>query len=109
MKVKGRRFQIAGSASNTVGRELLEYGHAGVAGLADALLRDGASVVVGVGKEPRLNHADSSSPATIFDWTILRRVEEYIQSGGSPTTAGGPLVRTVSSSKTESQIPIARR
>ena len=109
MKVEGRRFHIAGSAHRTTVRELLEYGHSLIAELTDALLRAGGSVTVGVGKEPRATEHDPSSPSIVFDWTVLERVGTYLRRGGAPRTAQGPLLATVASSKTESQIPDDRR
>jgi hypothetical protein len=109
MKVEGRRFHIAGSAHRTVQRELLEYGHAVIAHLADVLLEAGGSVTVGIGKEPRAIEDDLSSRSTIFDWTVLERVGAYLLRGGPVRTTHGPLVATVASSKTESQIPDDRR
>src|SRR5712691_974126 len=108
MKVEGRRFHIAGSAHRTSAGELLDYGHSLIANLTDALLEAGGSVTVGVGKEPRATN-DLSSPSAVFDWTVLERVGVYLRRGGAPTTVQGPLVATVTSSKTESQIPENRR
>src|SRR2546422_7087101 len=105
MKLAGRRFHIAGSAHASTSRFLLEYAHALIRNLADALLEGGGSVAVGVGKEPRVFESHPSSPSIIFDWTVLERVGAHLQRGGSPTTPQGPLVVTVASSKTESQIP----
>jgi len=109
MRVQGHRFHIAGSAQATAPRRLLEYGHSLIAHLTDALLQAGGSVTVGVGKEPRATEDDPSSPSTIFDWTVLERVGAYLQRGGSAATAQGPLVATVASTKTESQISDDRR
>lgn len=110
MRVAGRRFHIAGSAHKSTSRILLEYAHAVIAGLTDALLAAGGSVSVGVGKEPREVGGDpSSSPSLIFDWTVLERVGAHLEERGSLGTAQAPLVATVASSKTESQIPDDRR
>src|SRR3989442_6944267 len=109
MRVAGRRFHIAGSAHTSASRILLEYAHAVVGNLTGALLEAGGSVTVGVGKEPRGDGGDPSSPSLVFDWTVLEQVGAHLQRGGSPGTSQGPLVATVASSKTESQIPDNRR
>jgi hypothetical protein len=109
IKVSGRRFHIAGSASKTVDRNLLAFAHSIIAQLTAALLHAGGSVLIDVGKEPLQDESDSNSPSIIFNWTVLEQIGSHLKKGGLPRIDIGPLVATVASSKTESQIPEPRR
>lgn len=109
IKVSGRRFHIAGSASKTVDHNLLAYAHSIIAQLTTALLKNNGLVLVDVGKEPLSTEAVPGSQSTIFNWTVLEQVGSHLERGGSSRVDTGPLVATVASSKTESQIPESRR
>jgi hypothetical protein len=109
MKTVGRRIHIAGSGNRTTERGLLEYGHEIIARLADSVLVNGASLIVGLGREPLSDENDASSPALVFDWTVLERTGAFVQAGGAPATEQGPLIAAVASSRTEAQIPQQRQ
>src|SRR6266568_3841309 len=108
MRLEGRRFHVAGSASRQASPEMLRYGHELIGELVGALLYAGGSLVVGVGKGPLLVDSDPSSPSIIFDWTVLERVWAHLRQGGAAAGLQRPVVATVASSKTEDQIPVSR-
>jgi hypothetical protein len=109
MKTVGRRICIAGSASAEADEKLLASAHGFVSRITRRFLREGASVVIAVGKEPRLANASRPWPL-VFDWTVLESVWlEGSRQLGSRRKAGRPLVCTIGTRKTPAQIPEGRR
>ncbi len=107
MRVDGRRIHIAGSASATANPGLLRYAHDLVERLVQALAGRGARFVVGVGAEPP---GPPDGPSIIFDWTALAAAHRCWRDGAA--AAKGPqgrLVATVATTKTDRQIPAARK
>ncbi|HEY0020836.1 MAG TPA: hypothetical protein VGC13_31335 [Longimicrobium sp.] len=108
--LRGRRVQIAGSASPETAVERLGYAHELVAAVVRGILRQGGGIVVGTGKEPRAVGAAAGAPALTFDWTALETAAECLRADESlyPEAAGAPVV-VISSEKAEHEIPEARR
>lgn len=106
MQISGRRIHIAGSAHADTDSTLVKYGHDLVDQLVWSLAEQGATFVVGVGKEPHVDPEDPFSLSTVFDWTALAATLACIRHGSVPPTGSqGPLVATVVTSKTDGQIP----
>src|SRR5580704_14782376 len=109
MQIRGRRITIAGSASTNAEAALLEYAHKVVEQLVTALFAEGALFGVGVGKEPR-RMDDASQPSIVFDWTVLEVMGANLKADVSKaSTPQGPIVATVTNSKTTIQVPEPRK
>src|SRR6202140_5378822 len=107
MYLRGRRIHIAGSADRDTSPELVGYAQdlvrEGWAGLA----RAGATFVGRAGKEPI---GRDSGRAIIFDWTVLETAANAVRVGAAePGGPAGKLVASVSTHKTENQIPNERQ
>ncbi|HZU12181.1 MAG TPA: hypothetical protein VFB58_05015 [Chloroflexota bacterium] len=111
MDVRNARIHIAGSAAaTTVSADRLRYAHSLIAALVDRLARDGAAFVVTPDREPRMDPDDETSPAVVFDWTILEAIGTLLQEGHVPArTVLGKLATAVVTEKTDSHIPPDRR
>ena len=101
-----KRLQIAGSIGPNTDPTLADYAHNLVRQVARGVLERGGGIVVGAGKEPKLERG----PAQVFDWTVLEVVAEAVRSRicPEPTGAGRPVV-VVLSEKGETEIPDSRR
>lgn len=109
MEIKGRRIHIAGSADPEQDEARLVYAHDLVSALTTALAESGASFVLPFGKEPRLRDRDDG-PSIIFDWTVVEAAHSALLAGkASASGVNGRLAYTVATSKTDKQIPDARR
>jgi len=109
MRIKGRRVHIAGSADKDTPEHLLRYAHELVAHLVQELSKEGATFIVGVGKEPLARPDDLSSPAIIFDWTALEAAHKCLKDGVSLAQGSqGRLIAAVVTSKSERQVPESR-
>jgi len=109
MQIRGRRITIAGSASTNAEAALLEYTHKIVEQLVAALFAEGALFGVGIGKEPR-RMDDDSQASIIFDWTVLEVVGANLKADVSKaSTPQGPIVASVTTSKTAIQVPETRK
>ncbi len=108
MQIAGRRIHFAGSAAEDRNWSLIRYAHDLVAELARELAGREATFTVGVGKEPLVSDYPTS-PAKIFDWTVLATLNEALASGLAQPAPQGRLVATVGTSKTDRQIPEGRR
>ena len=110
MRIEGRRIHIAGSADKDSPEQLLRYAHELVAHLVQALSKEGAIFLVGVGKDPSAHPDDPTSPAIIFDWTVLAAAHKSMRDGVALAQGvQGRLISTIGTSKTEQQIPESRR
>ncbi len=100
----GHRVQIAGSANKTTSAELIRYGHRLVAQIARGVLVEGGGLVLAVGREPRADGGDESSPSLLFDWTALEAAASVLRDGAArwPRAAGLPVV-VVASEKAEAE------
>jgi hypothetical protein len=108
-RLLGRRIHIAGSASRTVDRALLTYTHSVLQQLTRSLVAEGATFVIPFGKEPRLND-QPDAPAIIFDWSVAEVLAGAIKNGDAPAVGpNGRLIATVSTSRTDDNIPLQRR
>jgi len=108
--IEGRRIHIAGSADKDTPEHLLRYAHELVATLVQELSKEGATFLVGVGKEPLSRPDDPSSPAIIFDWTALAAAHNCLRDGVS--LAQGPqgrFIAAVVTSKLDRQVPVPRQ
>jgi hypothetical protein len=109
MRIEGRRIQIAGSADRAMPAPLLRYAHDLVAELVRVLAAEGATFVLGVGREPRA-YDDPSAPPIVYYWTALNAIQECLECGTARASSPqGRLVVTITTSKTEDQIPDLRR
>ena len=102
----GKRIHIAGSISPETSGDVAAVGHEIVRSLVEGILRMGGGIVVGAGKEPRL---ESGQPQ-LFDWTTMEVIAESIKEGGCPESAGEacPIIVVVSE-KGEREIPESRK
>jgi TIR- and PNP-associating SLOG family len=74
-----------------------------------ALAAEGATFVVGVGKEPLCRPDDPTSPSIAFDWTALEAIHDCVVRGATPASGTqGRLLAAVATEKTDDQIPAAR-
>lgn len=80
---------IAGSAASDCHSEKLERANQFVAAVTEEIIRTGNGVTVLAGMEPA---SDDTSP-TIFDWTVLRAVEQILND--SDGNAGRVLARVI--------------
>lgn len=109
MNLRGRRIHIAGSADQDADEGKLSYVHSLVSELSTALAREGASFVIPFGREPLLE-GRVDGPSIIFDWTVAEAVHRALKDGrAQPSSPNGRLVSTLATSKTDTQIPPARR
>ena len=110
MPLFGRRVQIGGSASGKTDPVLIGYAHEVVRNLVKDVMGVGGGIVVGIGREPRIDGAAPGSPSLLFDWTALETAAECLKAGfpAWPSESGLP-VTVVSSEKSESEIPEDRR
>ena len=109
MELSGRRIYLAGSANPTTDPARLRYGHCLVDQLVRALAAEGATFAVGVGKEPRLGD-QIDGPALLFDWTVMEAAEANKEVQRAAAAGfGGRLIQTITTSKTDRQIPEWRR
>ena len=106
----GRRVHIAGSANPQTDVQYIRYAHELIARVTHGILQAGGGLVVGVGKEPRVEGAQSDTPSLVFDWTALEAAADCLRGGSYawPAESGAPLV-VVTSEKAESEIPQQRR
>lgn len=109
MNLIGRRIHIAGSAAPDVDGAKLRYAHQVIADLTSRLLEKGAAFAISFGKEPILKN-EAGLPAMIFDWTVAQVIANALDTNAAkPLTASGRIITAVSTTKTESHIPPARR
>ena len=109
MNLKGRRIHLAGSAAPDADELKLQYAHRLVTELVAQLARQGANFIVPFGKEPFLQDRDTG-PSITFDWTAAEAVFETLKAGATVASSpSGRLVYTLATSKTDGQIPSARR
>lgn len=105
MQINGRRICIAGSASFTVNPVLLSYAHELVREAVLALIREGALLLCGVGKNPIQVDQPGCLPL-IFDWTILDAIAMELKAERiASDKLQGHLLAAVLTSKTSKQIP----
>ncbi|MGH8580192.1 MAG: hypothetical protein ACREVK_08765 [Gammaproteobacteria bacterium] len=104
--LSGKRVHVAGSISPQTSSGLATYAHDVVRRVVRGVLEAGGGIVVGPGKEPKLE----GGPAQLFDWTVLEVAAQSIRQGICQRPAGKdcPIVAVVSE-KGESEIPYARR
>lgn len=102
----GTRLHVAGSISSRTSSELATYAHELVQRVVRGVLEAGGGIVVGAGKEPRLQ----DGPAQVFDWMALGVVVESIRDGTCAERVGKdcPVIIAMSQ-KGESEIPESRR
>lgn len=109
MRLEGRRIHIAGSASAHQEPGLVRYAHNLVNQLVRALAKEGATFVLGVGKEPLADSSDASSLPIIFDYTAMDALNLDLQEGRVKAVGEqGRLIATVGTNKTDAQIPSSR-
>lgn len=110
LSLAGRRIQIAGSASGSADRVLVQYAHDVVASLVTNIMTAGGGIVVSVGREPRPEGAAADALSLTFDWTALEAAAQCLRKGCGtwPAESGLPIV-VVSSEKAKSEIPGNRR
>ena len=109
MQIHGCRIHIAGSASPEISPALLRYGHVLIESLVRILVEQGASFLVGVGREPRMEGKPEALPI-IFDWTVISTINSCLKSGiAIPPGWQGKGLITVATQKSDEQIPNDRR
>lgn len=110
MSLVGRRIHVAGSANPGTPAELVAYAHQLVRSLVRGAIKEGATLVVQAGPEPRLAPTNVGSPAMLFDWTILDEAMACLRSGTvQPSINGELLIIATSSEKAADDMPDARR
>jgi hypothetical protein len=102
----GKRVHIAGSVGPTTANTLAVYAHDLVRHVVRGVIERGGGIVVGAGKEPKLE----GGPAQVFDWSVLEVIADSIRSGICPKPMGKrcPVVIVVSE-KGEAEIPECRK
>jgi hypothetical protein len=109
MEILGQRICIAGSAAPNVDPQTLAFSHAVVSGIARRALREGATIMTGIGREPLLNESGAAVPL-IFDWTVMAAVwaerTRLVRGKGGANAAPACVVGT---HKTSRQIPKSRK
>lgn len=108
MELAGRRIYLAGSAASGTPPDMLAYGHTLIDQLVRALAKKGATLAVGVGKEPHWGD-DPAAPALLFDWTAIAAAAASRAAQFQAAPLSGRLLATVATSKTDGQIPLERR
>jgi hypothetical protein len=109
MNLRGRRIHIVGSADTEAPEDKVQYVHELLSKLATALAVEGATFVLPFGKEPLLKDR-TDGPSIIFDWTIAEAINNAVKEGkAQPAGPNGRLIATVSTSKTDQNLPDARR
>ena len=105
----GRRIHFAGSAAATVDSALLMYARSVITELTRRLVAEGANFVIPFGKEPRLT-STPDAPAIIFDWSVAELLSTALKDGTAAASGpNGRLIATVSTSRTDENIPDNRR
>lgn len=108
MELRHRRIHIAGSAHDDCDSFKLKYAHELIALLSTNLLRRNVSLCAQAGKEP--THSVENEVPTIFDWTVIQSVYEYVKSPFFDLKNAEVLpLTTVTTEKTASHIPIGRK
>lgn len=109
MDLRGRRIHIVGSADPEADESKLVYVHTLLSELVAAAAAKGSAFVVPFGKEPFLRDRDNG-PSIIWDWTVAEAIERTLTAGRAQAySANGRLIATLSTSKTDAQIPNERR
>src|SRR5437879_567667 len=105
-RIRGRRFQFAGSASNSCKIENLECAHAIVRRLTGLVISNGGGLVATLGEDPIHGTGNLS---TIFDWTVSDTFAR-MHSGGRkwPYEPSSQLVE-IGFANWRSRIPTRRR
>ena len=99
-----RAIQISGSCSSQTDRKIIDFSHKVIKDVTKGLLKNGASVVVCVGKNPKVDESNENSPSKIYDWDVLDEIYEYAKksSFSSKTKNVGKVIAT---QKSLNQIP----
>ena len=99
-----RSIQISGSCSSQTDRKIIDFSHKVIKYVTKGLLENGASIVVCVGKNPKMDEKNENSPSKIYDWDVLDEIYEYAKrsSFSSKTKNIGKVIAT---QKTLNQIP----
>lgn len=109
MNLKGRRIQIAGSASGDADPAILQYAHELVRELVLSLAQRGAMFLSDFGREPR-SGAEQNGPAVIFYWTVAEALNKALDERAAVArSAQGQLLVALATTKTDAQVPDHRR
>ena len=109
MNLRGRRIHFAGSSAPDADETKLNYAQSLVTKLTAALAAQGATFVIPFGREPRLTDR-IDGPSIIFDWAVAETVGKALKNGVAKATGlSGRLISTVSTSRTDENIPETRR
>lgn len=102
----GKRVHVAGSISSRTSNDVAAYAHDLVRRVVRGVVERGGGIVVGAGKEPKLE----GGSAQVFDWTALEVIAESVREGTCPGPVGKdcPVVVVVSE-KGEGEIPGSRK
>lgn len=76
MRLVGELILLSGSASQSCPVEKLSVAHSAIRELTLAILGEGGGLIVFAGGEPLAS--DGGSLPLIFDWTVLRTLEKYL-------------------------------
>src|ERR1022692_4674565 len=103
--LRGRRIHFAGSAAANADERLLAYAHSVIQALTRQLAAEGATFAIPFGREPRITSGPDASPI-VFDWSVAEVISTSLKEGViSASGPNGRLIATVSTSKTDEQIP----
>lgn len=105
----GRYIHLAGSASKSSDVALIRYAHNLLRSIATEILGTGGGLVLFAGKEPVHPANIQSSPAIIFDWTILEAAGSLASQRHLPWPHNRPPIVVAMSEKSEKEIPGHRR
>ena len=109
MNLRGRRIHIVGSSDPEASEDKLKYVHQLLYKLTSALAAEGATFVLPFGKEPLLKDR-VDGPSIIFDWTIAEAINNAVKEGkAQPSGPNGQLIATVSTSRTDQNLPATKR
>lgn len=103
-KLSERTIHITGSCSPIADVDIINHSHIVVKNLTKYLLEHGASIVTSVGKNPKVNNKEKTSPSIIFDWDVLDVVYNYAKNL-SYSNETKDIVKVIATSKTLQQIP----
>jgi hypothetical protein len=104
--MKGKRVQIAGSATDQSDPTKLNYAHLLVKKLTLDLLGYGGGFVVTVGEEPTVKNGEL---AKTFDWTILETIDNCAKENAKwPDAQGAPII-AIGFENWEERVPTNRK
>jgi hypothetical protein len=99
-----RSILISGSCSPKTDIKIINFSHKVIRGVTKGLLKNGASIVVCIGKNPKVDEHNENSPSIIYDWDVIDEIYSFAKksSFSSNTKNVGKVIAT---QKSLTQIP----